>query len=248
MVHDVYQDPLVSRYTSREIQELFSEKWKFEAWRKCRIALAEAQQELGLELITDEMLDEMRKAQTTINYKVVAEKEKEIRHDVMAHVYEFGTHCPQAKGIIHLGATSQFVNDNTELLQMKTGLDLLKTKLVRVIHNMAQIAEQYKDLVTLGFTHYQSAQPTTVGKRMTLYIQDLLMDLDALEALRVPARGAKGTTGTQATYLELFAGDYEKVKQLDQLVAEKLGYDSVFSVTGQTYPRKFDSKVAEALA
>ena len=171
MSHDTYQDPLVGRYTSQAMQELFSAKWKFETRRTCWIALAESQKELGLDLITNAMLEEMRAAQTTIDYEVAKEKEKEIRHDVMAHVYEFGTHCPTAKGIIHLGATSQFVNDNTELLQMKTGLGLLKIKLVRVIANMAEIAEQHKNLVTLGFTHYQSAQPTTVGKRMTLYIQ-----------------------------------------------------------------------------
>ena len=248
MSHDVYQDPLVGRYTSEEMQELFSKKTKFEGWRKCWIALAEAQKELGLELITDEMIDEMKAAATTIDYDVASKEEKKIRHDVMAHVYEFGTHCPTAKWIMHLGATSQFVNDNTELLQMKTWIDMLKHKLARVITNMSTIAEEHKDLVTLWFTHYQSAQPTTVWKRMTLYIQDLLMDLDALEQLTIPARGAKGTTWTQASYLELFDGDYEKVKQLDKLVAKRLWYDDVFPVTAQTYPRKLDSLVAQTLA
>lgn len=248
MSQNVYQDPLVWRYTSTEMQELFSNKTKFEWWRTCWIALAEAQKELWLELITQEMIDEMHAAATTIDYTIAIEKEKEIRHDVMAHVYEFGTHCLTAKWIMHLWATSQFVNDNTELLQMKHGLAILKWKLVRVIANMAAIADQHKDLVTLWFTHYQAAQPTTIGKRMTLYIQDLLMDLESLEQLVIPARGAKWTTGTQASYLDLFAGDYDKVKQLDRLVAKKLWYDEVFAVTGQTYPRKLDAKVAEVCA
>lgn len=248
MSYEIYQDPLVGRYTSKEMQQLFSSQWKFTTWRKCRVALAESQKELWLDLITQDMVDELSAAVHTIDYDIAKAKEKEIRHDVMAHVFEFGTHCPTAKGIIHLWATSQFVNDNTELLQMKTWLQILKNKLVRVIANFAQIADQYKDVVTLWFTHYQSAQPTTVGKRMTLYIQDLLMDLEALEKLSIPARWAKGTTGTQASYLELFQGDFAKVKELDRLVAQKLWYDDVFAVTGQTYPRKFDSKIAEVLA
>ncbi len=251
MPNTIYQDPLVSRYTSREMQELFSEYTRIRTWRRCWIALAEAQNELGLDdIVTREMIDELKKYAEDIDFDLARQKEKEIRHDVMAHVFAYGRKCPTAEPIIHLGATSQFVVCNTDLILQKKALQLVKNSLVNVIANLAHFAEKYKDLVTLGYTHYQPAQPTTVGKRATLYIQDLLMDLDYLEHLeqQVMARGAKGTVGTQATFLELFKGDHEKVRQLDSLVAAKLGFDRCFPVTGQTYPRKLDTKTAETLA
>ncbi len=248
MSSDKYQEPLVGRYTQKSMQHLFSEDFKFQTWRKCWTALAEAERELGLTIINQEMIDELISAQKTIDYAVVRKKEEEIRHDVMAHIHEYGTHCPTAKGIIHLGATSMFVCDNTDLIQMREGMRLVKSGLVNVISNMGQIADEHKGLVTLAFSHYQPAQPTSVGKRFTTYIQDLLMDLDSIESLEFKARGTKGTTGTQASYLELFDGDYDRVKLLDRLVSEKLGFERVFDVTGQTYPRKFDTKVAEGLA
>lgn len=248
--HDVYQEPLVSRYTSVEMQELFSERFKFTTWRRCWVALAEAQHELGLKLVTREMVDELRSHVDDIDYTTAARKEKEIRHDVMAHVYTYGLKCPKAEAIIHLGATSQFVVCNTDLIIQKKALQLVKKSLINVIANLASFSRQHADLATLGFTHYQPAQPTTVGKRNTLYIQDLLMDLTYIELLekQLKARGAKGTVGTQATFIELFEGDNEKVRQLDRLVAKKLGFDEVFAVTGQTYPRKLDMKTAETLS
>lgn len=248
--HDIYQEPLVSRYTSVEMQELFSEKFKFTTWRRCWVALAEAQHELGLHLVTGEMVEELRSHIDDIDYETAAQKEKEIRHDVMAHVYTYGLKCPKAEAIIHLGATSQFVVCNTDLLIQKKALILIKKSLVNVIANLASFCRKHADLATLGFTHYQPAQPTTVGKRNTLYIQDLLMDLEYMEQLekQIKARGAKGTVGTQATFIELFEGDNEKVRALDRLVAEKLGFADVFAVTGQTYPRKLDMKTAETLS
>ena len=248
MSTDKYEEPLVSRYTSKDMQYIFSNDFKFETWRKCWTALAEGEMELGLDIIKPSMIDELVAAQKTIDYEVARKKEGEIRHDVMAHIYEYGTHCPTAKGIIHLGATSQFVGCNTDLIQMRKAMKLVKIGLINVVSNMTKIADSHKGLVTLAFSHYQPAQPTTIGKRVTLYIQDLLIDLDAIESLEFKARGTKGTTGTQASYLDLFDGDYEKVKALDKLVSQKLGFNSVFSVTGQTYPRKFDTKVAETLA
>jgi len=251
MRREIYQEPLVSRYTSRAMQELFSDKTRFTTWRRCWLALAEAQYELGLdEIITPVMLDEMRRHLDDIDYDLAVEKEKEIRHDVMAHVFEFGQKCPTAAGIIHLGATSQFVVCNTDLIIQKKALALIRSALLQVIDNLANFAERYKDLPTLGYTHYQPAQPTTVGKRNTLYLQDLLLDLDYLDTFlgQIKARGAKGTVGTQATFLELFHGDHHKVRQLDQLVAEKLGFAKTFSVTGQTYTRKLDMKLVETLA
>lgn len=250
MSREIYQEPLVSRYTSREMQELFSEKTKFTLWRKCWVALAEAQYELGLDdIISSEMIDQMKKNVANIDYDLAAAKEKEIRHDVMAHVYEFGTKCPKAEAIIHLGATSQFVVCNSDLIIQKRAMTLVKQALLQVIKNLASFCEQYKDLPTLGFTHYQPAQPTSVGKRNTLYIQDLIMDLEYIENFenQIKARGAKGTVGTQATFIELFKGDHKKVRALDALVAQKLGFDTVFEVTGQTYPRKLDMKLAETL-
>lgn len=251
MSREIYQEPLVSRYTSLEMQQLFSEKTKFTLWRKCWLALAEAQYELGLnELVTEEMLNEMRANVSNIDYEIASKKEKEIRHDVMAHVFEFGLKCPKAAGIIHLGATSQFVVCNSDLIVQKKAMHLVRAALLQVIKNLAVFCEKYKSLATLGFTHYQPAQPTTVGKRNTLYLQDLVMDLDYIDNYldQMKARGAKGTVGTQATFLELFKGDHEKVRKMDQLVAEKLGFDATFHVTGQTYTRKLDMKLAETLA
>jgi len=251
MSREIYQEPLVSRYTSREMQELFSESTRIQTWRRCWIALAEAQNELGLsDIVTREMIDELKKHASDIDFDLAARKEQEIRHDVMAHVYAYGQKCPKAEPIIHLGATSQYVVCNTDLILQKKALHLVKNSLVNVVANLAKFASKYKDLATLGYTHYQPAQPTTVGKRTTLYIQDLLLDLDYLEHLekQLKARGAKGTVGTQATFLELFKGDHGKVRQLDKLVAAKLGFDQHFPVTGQTYPRKLDMKTAETLA
>ncbi|MDR3631074.1 MAG: adenylosuccinate lyase [Desulfocapsaceae bacterium] len=251
MSREIYQEPLVSRYTSRKMQELFSEKNRFTTWRRCWIALAEAQYELGLtDIISREMIDQMKANQFNIDYELAAAKEKEIRHDVMAHVYEFGTKCPMAEGIIHLGATSQFVVCNTDLIIQKDALSLIRSGVLHVIQNLAVFSEKHKDLATLGFTHYQPAQPTTVGKRNTLYIQDLIMDLTFLDFFlkQIKARGAKGTVGTQATFVELFKGDNEKVRRLDALVSKKLGFDEAFAVTGQTYTRKLDMKLAETLA
>ncbi len=248
---DVYQDPLVSRYTDKEMQEIFSDNFKFKTWRKCWIALAEVQFELGLKQVTKEMVDELKKAaEEKINYEIAEEKEKEIRHDVMSHVYEFGLHCPKAKGIIHLGATSQFVGDNTDLIQIREGLKIIKKGLINTIHSLSKFADKYKGLATLGYTHSQPAQPTTIGKRVTLYIQDLLLDLNQIEFVGgiLKARGEKGVVGTQASYMELFNGDYEKVKQLDLIVSKKLGFENSFPVSGQTYTRKFDTILAKALS
>lgn len=251
MNRDVYQEPLVSRYTSREMQETFSERTKIETWRQCWVALAEAQNELGLsDLVTQAMVDELKANVHNIDFELADQKEKEIRHDVMAHVFAYGVKCPTAEPIIHLGATSQFVVCNTDLILQKKALQIITRQLVNVIANLARFARKHKELTTLGYTHYQPAQPTTVGKRNTLYIQDLLIDLDYIEHLgsQIKARGVKGTVGTQATFLELFKGDHDKVRQLDELVAKKLGFDDVFPVTGQTYTRKLDMKTAETLA
>lgn len=251
MRRDIYQEPLVSRYTSAEMQKLFSEETKFTTWRRCWLALAEAQHELGLtDIVTLEMIEEMRQNVNNIDYDVAAKKESEIRHDVMAHVYEFGLKCPKAAGIIHLGATSQFVVCNTDLIVQKKAMHLVRSSLLHVIKNLSRFCEKYKDLATLGFTHYQPAQPTTVGKRNTLYLQDLILDLDYIDSFlgQIKARGAKGTVGTQATFLELFKGDHKKVRELDDLVAKKLDFTSTFAVTGQTYSRKLDMKLSETLA
>lgn len=251
MNREIYQEPLVSRYTSREMQELFSERTRIRTWRHCWIALAEAQNELGLsDIVTQEMINELKEHADDIDFDLAASKEKEIRHDVMAHVFAYGQKCPKAEPIIHLGATSQFVVCNTDLILQKKALQLIKNSLVNVIANLAHFANKYKELATLGYTHYQPAQPTTVGKRTTLYIQDLLQDLDYLEFLekQLKARGAKGTVGTQATFLELFKGDHAKVRQLDERVSAKLGFEASFPVTGQTYPRKLDMKTVETLA
>ena len=246
----VYQEPLVSRYTSPEMQKLFSENFKFTNWRRCWVALAEAQHELGLDLVNQEMVNELNAHIEDIDFEIAAAKEKEIRHDVMAHVYAYGLQCPKAESIIHLGATSQFVVCNTDLIIQKKAFVLVKKSLINVIANLAGFCRDYKDVATLGFTHYQPAQPTTVGKRNTLYIQDLIMDLEYINNLeqQIKARGAKGTVGTQASFIELFQGDHDKVRKLDRLVSKKLGFDTVFAVTGQTYPRKLDMKTSETLA
>ncbi|WP_101772452.1 adenylosuccinate lyase [Peptostreptococcus faecalis] len=244
-----YESPLSSRYASDQMQELFSPDVKFRTWRKLWIALAETEMELGLD-ISQEQIDELIKYKDDINYDVAVEREKIVRHDVMSHVYAYGTQATKAAGIIHLGATSCFVGDNTDLIIMYDALELIKKRLVKVIATLSKFADEYKNLPTLGFTHFQPAQPTTVGKRATLWIQDFLLDLEAIEDFlkRKRLRGAKGTTGTQASFLELFDGDYEKVKQVDKMVAKKMGYDDVFAVTGQTYSRKVDSQVINILA
>ncbi len=250
MNRDIYQEPLVSRYTSRAMQELFSERFKFTHWRKCWVALAEAQYELGLSAVTADMVAQLKANIDNIDFDLAAAKEREIRHDVMAHVFVYGQCCPLAEPIIHLGATSQFVVCNTDLYVQKQALHLIKKALVQVIDNLARFCRKHKELATLGYTHYQPAQPTTVGKRNTLYLQDLLMDLEYLEQLegQIKARGAKGTVGTQATFIELFNGDHAKVRELDRRVSQKLGFDQAFAVTGQTYPRKLDMKTSETLA
>lgn len=254
--NDVYENPLVKRYAGKQMLKIFSPNFKFQNWRKCWTALAEAEMELGLKddkgqpRITPKMIEELVAAQKTINYKVAEEREAKIRHDVMSHVYEYGTHCPTAQGIIHLGATSMLVDDNTVLIQMREAMKLVKVGLVNTIAKLASFAKEYQGLVCLGYSHYQQAQPVTLGKRATLYLMDLLMDLDGLEtaASKIKARGAKGTVGTQASYLELFDGDHDKVKQLDILFSKKIGFDDVFPVTGQTYTRKLDTLVITALA
>ncbi len=246
---NTYESPLTSRYASREMQALFSPDKKFRTWRKLWVALAESQMELGLDISKDQV-DELKKNQDNINYDIAQAREKEVRHDVMSHVYAYGIQCPKAAGIIHLGATSCFVGDNTDLIIDYEALDLIKKRLVKLISILSRFADQYKDLPTLGFTHFQPAQPTTVGKRACLWIQDFIFDLESLEDFlqRRRLRGVKGTTGTQASFLELFDGDYEKVKLLDKMVAKKMGYDDVFAVTGQTYSRKLDSQLVNILA
>ena len=246
---DRYESPFASRYASEEMQYLFSPDNKFRTWRKLWIALAETEQELGLP-ITDEQIAELKAHQDDINYDVAREQEKKVRHDVMAHVHAYGVQCPKAKGIIHLGATSCYVGDNTDLMIMYDALRLVRKKLVNVLALLGHFIEEYKDLPTLAFTHFQPAQPTTVGKRATLWAQEFLMDLDEVEYRLSRARllGCKGTTGTQASFLELFDGDYEKCKQLDHRIAEKMGYDTCFAVSGQTYPRKLDAAILSTLS
>jgi len=249
--HNIYTSPLLTRYSSQRMLDLFSDKTKFELWRKIWLALAETQLELGIVSIRKEQIDELKQFATNINYAIAEAKEKEIRHDIMSHVFAFGQQCPNAEAIIHLGATSCDVVCNAELWQIKHALQFITEQLVGVLRNLVRFAETHKGLVTLGYTHYQPAQPTTIGKRATIYIQDLLFDLDSLEFVEekvLKARGIKGTTGTQATFLQLFNGDETKVKELDKRVSKKLGFDATFFVTGQTYPRKVDAKVLETLA
>ncbi|MDI3508032.1 MAG: adenylosuccinate lyase [Clostridiales bacterium] len=248
-MRDIYENPLITRYASKEMAQNFSDDKKFRTWRKLWIALAEAEKELGLD-ISDEQIAEMKAHQDDINYDVAEAREKEVRHDVMAHVYAYGVQCPTAKPIIHLGATSCYVGDNTDIILMRDGLDIIKCKLLNCINVLSRFALQYKDMPTLGFTHFQPAQPTTIGKRACLWIQDLLMDLNQLDFImdNLVLRGAKGTTGTQASFLILFDGDHEKVKALDRLIAKKMGFKGAFAVTGQTYPRKLDSNVINVLS
>ena len=249
MATDKYQSPFCERYASPEMQYIFSPDKKFKTWRKLWIALAETEMELGLP-VTQEQVDELKAHAEEINYDVAKEREKLVRHDVMSHVYAYGQQCPNAKGIIHLGATSCYVGDNTDVIVMTEALQLVRKKLLNVINELSKFAMQYKDLPTLGFTHFQPAQPTTVGKRATLWIQDLIMDLDDVEYMLSQQRllGSKGTTGTQASFLELFEGDHEKVKRLDQLIADKMGFPSCYPVSGQTYSRKVDSRVLNVLS
>lgn len=246
---DTYSSPLAGRYASREMLYLFSEDKKFITWRKLWITLAQTQKELGLP-ITDEQIEEMKRYAECINYDVADEWEKKVRHDVMAHVHAFGEQAKSAMPIIHLGATSCYVGDNTDLIIMYEGLELLRNKVLNVIEKLTKFALKYKDLPTLGFTHFQPAQLTTVGKRATLWIQELLLDLDEIDHLlaKKRLRGVKGTTGTQATFLNLFEGEFNKVKELDKRIAKKLGYEAVFPVTGQTYTRKIDSQILNVLS
>ncbi len=246
---DRYESPLTERYAGREMQEIFSQDRKFRTWRKLWIALAETEQELGLP-ITDEQIEEMREHQDDINYDVAEAREKEVRHDVMSHVYAYGVQCPKAKGIIHLGATSCYVGDNTDLILMRDALQLVRKKLLNVMDRLAGFAEAYKGLPTLAFTHFQPAQPTTVGKRATLWLMDLKMDYDDICYLTdsLCMLGSKGTTGTQASFLELFDGDQEKCREADRRIARKMGFDRCYPVSGQTYSRKVDSRVLSALA
>lgn len=244
-----YVSPLSERYPGKDMKYLFSPEKKFTTWRKLWIALAEAEKELGLD-ISDEQISELKAHVNDINYDVAKQREKIVRHDVMSHVYAYGLQCPSAKGIIHLGATSCYVGDNTDLIIMKEALLLIRKKIINVIKNLADFADSYKDLPTLGFTHFQAAQPTTVGKRATLWINELVMDLADLDHVLTTLKllGSKGTTGTQATFLELFDGDYEKVSKIDLLIAEKMGFDDVYPVSGQTYSRKVDSRVLSVLS
>ncbi|HAD20248.1 MAG: adenylosuccinate lyase [Lachnospiraceae bacterium] len=249
MSTDRFSSPLSERYSSKEMQYIFSQDMKFRTWRKLWIALAETEKELGLD-ITQEQIDELKAHKDDINYEEARAREKVVRHDVMSHVYAYGLQCPKAKGIIHLGATSCYVGDNTDIILMSEGLRLVRKKLVSVIDELARFADKYKATPTLGFTHFQPAQPTTVGKRATLWTQEFLMDLQdlnyVLDSLRL--LGSKGTTGTQASFLELFDGDQEKVKKLDPMIAEKMGFKGCYPVSGQTYSRKVDTRVMNVLA
>jgi len=249
MQTDIYVNPLITRYASKEMAQNFSDEKRFRLWRKLWIALAESEKELGLD-ITQEQIDDLKAYADDVNFDVARRYEKEVRHDVMAHVKAYGEQAKKAKGIIHLGATSCFVGDNAEIIILDHALDIVSQKLVSVIDNLKKFALKYKDLPTLGFTHLQPAQLTTVGKRATLWMQDLLMDYQSLTELKakVKLRGVKGTTGTQASFMELFDGNEEKVRELDKLVVEKMGYKNAYTVTGQTYPRKFDYNVLSVLS
>lgn len=246
---DSYKNPLEERYSSAEMLYNFSPQNKFKNWRKLWIALAEIQKDLGLE-ISDDKISQLKEQAENIDFAKAAEYEKKFRHDVMAHVHTYGDSAPLAKGIIHLGATSAFVGDNTDLIQIRDGLLLIRKQLVNVIKNLSEFAIQYKDLPTLGFTHYQPAQLTTVGKRATLWLQSLILDFEELEFFleTLRFRGVKGTTGTAASFLELFNGDYSKVKHLDKELSKRFGFDKVFGVSGQTYDRKIDAKVVSLLS
>ena len=255
MSTDRYTSPLSERYASKEMQYIFSQDMKFSTWRKLWIALAETEMELGLSengkpVITQEQIDELKAHVNDINYDVAKEREKLVRHDVMSHVYAYGQQCPKAAGIIHLGATSCYVGDNTDIIVMNEALKLVHKKLVSVIAELANFAEKYKDQPTLAFTHFQPAQPTTVGKRATLWTQEFLMDLEDLEYVQSTLKllGSKGTTGTQASFLELFDGDQETIDKIDPMIAEKMGFKACYPVSGQTYSRKVDTRVLNVLA
>lgn len=249
MAHDTYTSPFQTRYASKEMQYIFSEDNKFKTWRRLWIALAKAEQKQGLP-ITDAQIAELEAHKDDINYDVAAAREKECRHDVMSHVYAYGQQCPKAAGIIHLGATSCYVGDNTDIIIMTEAMKIVRKKLVNVVRVLSKFAAEYKDLPTLAFTHFQPAQPTTVGKRATLWIQEFLMDLEDVEYQIGKAKllGSKGTTGTQASFLELFDGDDEMAAKIDGKIAEKLGYETCFAVSGQTYPRKLDSQMLNVLS
>lgn len=248
-MYDRYESPLGLRYASKEMQGIFSQDKKFKTWRKLWIALAQSEKELGLD-ITQEQIDELIAHKDDINYDVAKEREKIVRHDVMSHVYAYGTQCPNAKGIIHLGATSCYVGDNTDLIVMYVALELVKNKLVNVLAALQKFALEYKDLPTLAFTHFQPAQPTTLGKRAAIWAQDLQLDYEEICWLLENKKllGCKGTTGTQASFMELFDNDTDKVKKLDQLIAEKMGYSECYPVSGQTYSRKIDSRILNVLS
>ena len=248
-MNDRYQSPLSERYASKEMQYIFSPDMKFKTWRKLWIALAESEMELGLN-ITQEQIDELKAHADDINYDVAKEREKLVRHDVMSHVYAYGQQCPKAKGIIHLGATSCYVGDNTDIIIMTEALKLVRKKLINVINELAKFADKYKSQPTLAFTHFQPAQPTTVGKRATLLLMELKLDLDDLNYMidSMMLLGSKGTTGTQASFLELFEGDHEKIKELENKIAKKMGFEKCFPVSGQTYSRKMDTRVLNVVA
>ena len=248
-MRDLYSTPLNSRYASKEMSHIFSDDKKFTTWRKLWIALAESERELGLN-ITEEQIEELKANVNNINYEDAKKREKETRHDVMSHVYAYGLQCPKAKGIIHLGATSCYVGDNTDLIIMREALYLIKKKVLKVIKNLSDFAMEYKDMPTLGFTHLQPAQLTTVGKRATLWIQDLVLDLENIDFVieKLRFRGVKGTTGTQASFMDLFNGDEEKVRELDRLVCSKMNFSESYWVTGQTYTRKVDSIILNTLS
>ena len=248
MSTDRYVSPLSERYASKEMQYIFSPDMKFRTWRRLWIALAETEKELGLN-ITQEQIDELKAHAEDINYDVAKERERQVRHDVMSHVYAYGVQCPKAKGIIHLGATSCYVGD-TDIIVMTEALKLVKKKLVNVIAELSAFADKYKDQPTLAFTHFQPAQPTTVGKRATLWTQEFLLDLEDLEYVlgTMKLLGSKGTTGTQASFLELFDGDQETIDKIDPMIAEKMGFKECYPVSGQTYSRKVDTRVANILA
>ena len=249
MSYDRYVSPLSERYASKEMQYVFSPDKKFKTWRRLWIALAETEKKLGLS-ITQEQIDELKAHAEDINYEVAKEREKVVRHDVMSHVYAYGQQCPKAKGIIHLGATSCYVGDNTDIIVMSEALEIVRKKLINVIAELAKFANNYKNQPTLAFTHFQPAQPTTVGKRATLWMQEFLMDLQDLEYVKSTLKllGSKGTTGTQASFLELFDGDQEKIDQIDPMIAKKLGFEACYPVSGQTYSRKVDTRVLNVLA
>jgi len=246
---DRYESPLSERYASREMQYIFSPDMKFKTWRRLWIALAETERELGLN-ITQEQIDELKAHAEDINYDVAKAREKEVRHDVMSHVYAYGVQCPKAKGIIHLGATSCYVGDNTDIIVMTEALKLVRKKLINVIAELARFADRHKALPTLAFTHFQPAQPTTVGKRATLWMQEFLLDLEELDFVlgTMKLLGSKGTTGTQASFLELFDGEQEKIDKIDPMIAQKMGFAQCYPVSGQTYSRKVDTRVANVLA